>query len=69
VTAVAITPDGRLVAISPNDRWVVTASLDDTTRLWDLNAKDPTVNPVVLQDHIATVDAVASEPGTGSGEW
>ena len=31
------------VAISPDNRWVVTGSYDNTARLWDL-AKDPAAN-------------------------
>jgi WD40 repeat protein len=36
------------VAISPDNRWVVTSSSDNTTRIWDLRAKDPSTNPLVL---------------------
>ena len=39
------------VAISPDNRWVVTGSDDKTARLWDLSAKDPGANPVVLRGH------------------
>ena len=39
------------VAISPDNRWVVTGSVDNTARLWDLSAKDPAANPVVLLGH------------------
>jgi WD40 repeat protein len=39
------------VAISPDNRWVVTESDDKTARLWDLSAKDPGANPVVLRGH------------------
>ena len=37
------------VAISADNRWVVTGSDDNTARLWDLGAKDPAANPVVLR--------------------
>ena len=50
------------VAISPDNRWVVTGSSDNTARLWDLSAKDPAANPVkklVLHGHKGSVDAVA----------
>ena len=32
------------VAISPDNHWLVTASWDNTARLWDLGAKDPTAS-------------------------
>ena len=47
------------VAISPDNRWVVTGSEDKTARLWDLRAKDPAANPVVLRGHEWPVSAVA----------
>ena len=39
------------VAISPDNHWLVTGSDDKTARLWDLRAKDPAANPVVLRGH------------------
>jgi eukaryotic-like serine/threonine-protein kinase len=50
------------VAISPDNRWLVTGSDDKTARLWDLNAKDPAANPVVLRGHEGRVFAVAISP-------
>jgi WD40 repeat protein len=50
------------VAISPNNRWVVTGRPDSTARLWDLRAKDPAANPVVLRGHQGQVIAVAISP-------
>ena len=47
------------VAISPNNRWVVTGSYDKTARLWDLRAKDPAASPVILRGHAGGVTAVA----------
>ena len=47
------------MAISPGNRWVVTGSEDKTARLWDLRAKDPAANPVVLRGHELSVNAVA----------
>jgi WD40 repeat protein len=32
------------VAISPDNRWLVTGSADMTARLWDLSAKDSAAN-------------------------
>jgi WD40 repeat protein len=47
------------VAISPDSRWLVTGSWDKTARLWDLRAKDPAANSVVLPGHDEVVIAVA----------
>jgi hypothetical protein len=49
------------VAISPNSRWVVTGSDDNTARLWDLTAKDPAANPVVLRG-LMSIRAVTISP-------
>jgi WD40 repeat protein len=37
-------------------------SLDKTARLWDLSAKDPAANPVVLRGHENQVWGVAISP-------
>jgi hypothetical protein len=50
------------VAISPDNRWLVTGSNDNTARLWDLTAKDPTVSPVVLRGHEGEVLVVSFSP-------
>jgi WD40 repeat protein len=50
------------VAISPDNRWLVTGSYDNTARLSDLSAKDPAANPVVLRGHDNAVHAVAISP-------
>jgi WD40 repeat protein len=50
------------VAISPDNRWVVTGSEDNTARLWDLSAKDPAANPIVLRGHNGPVSAMAISP-------
>jgi WD40 repeat protein len=47
------------VAISADNRWLVTGSWDKTARLWDLSAKDPAGNPVVLRGHEGPIWAVA----------
>jgi hypothetical protein len=54
--------DGPIMtlAISPDNRWVVTGSADKTARLWDLNANDPAANPVVLRGHDGPVRAVTA---------
>jgi|SRR5271165_2250017 len=55
-------PGDTTVGRTPNSRWVVTGSRDTTARLWDLSAKDPAANPVVLRGHEAPVSAVAINP-------
>jgi WD40 repeat protein len=45
--------------ISPDNHWLVTGSGDKTVRLWDLSAKDPAANPVVLRGHESEVSEVA----------
>src|SRR5260370_26397531 len=52
----------RTVAMSPDKRWLVSGSDDTTVRLWDLSAKDPAANPVVLRGHEQLVMAVAISP-------
>jgi WD40 repeat protein len=46
------------VAISPDNRWLVTGSEDKTARLWDLRAKDPAANPLILRARLLGVDGV-----------
>ena len=50
------------MAISPDNRWIVTGGYDLTARLWDLSAKDPGANPVVLRGHEGPIFAVAISP-------
>jgi WD40 repeat protein len=50
------------VGISPDNHWLVTGSADKTARLWDLSAKDPAANTVILRGHQGQVDAVAISP-------
>jgi WD40 repeat protein len=45
------------VGISPDNQWLVTGGVDGTVRLWDLTAKDPAANPVVLRGHRSAVTA------------
>jgi WD40 repeat protein len=52
----------RAVAISADNRWLVTGIADNTAWLWDLRATDPAANPVVLRGHGGTVDAMAISP-------
>jgi WD40 repeat protein len=54
------------VAISPDGRWLVTGSEDDTARLWDLAAKDPAAASIVLRGHEDTIWCVAISP---DGWW
>jgi WD40 repeat protein len=48
--------------MSPDNRWVVTGSSDSAVRIWDLSAKDPAANPVVLRGHDGYVNVVAISP-------
>jgi hypothetical protein len=70
-----VTTQSALTAltISPDNRWVVTGSNDKTARLWDLSAKDPAANPMVLRGHERWVSPVAISADnrwvvTGSGD-
>jgi Tol biopolymer transport system component len=54
------------VAISPDGRWLATGSHDNTARLWDLKAEDPTKTARVLSGHQGLVWAVAISP---DGRW
>ena len=47
------------MAISPDSKWLATASFDRTARLWSLSAKDPSLNPRILSGHEGYVYAVA----------
>ena len=60
------------MAISPDNRWVVTGSEDNAARLWDLSAEDPAANPIVLRGHGGAVRAVAISPDSRwlvTGSW
>ncbi len=53
------------VAISPDNRWLVTASDlqgDHTARLWDLSAADPAAQSIVLRGHDEPIATVAISP-------
>ena len=54
------------VAISPDSRWLVTGSQDNTARLWDLTAKDPAAAPTILRGHEDWIWCVAISP---DGRW
>lgn len=54
--------DAYALAISPNNHWVVTGCEDPTLRQWDLSAKDPAANPVILRGHSLPFNAVAISP-------
>jgi WD40 repeat protein len=54
------------MAISSDNHWLVTGGSDSVARLWDLTAKDPAANPVVLRGHGGSVDAVEISP---DGHW
>jgi WD40 repeat protein len=46
-------------AISPDSRWLVSASKDGVARLWDLSVSDPSLTSVVLRGHKASINAIA----------
>ena len=50
------------VAISYDSHWLVTGSVDNTARVWDLTAKDAGASPVILLGHDGVVDALAISP-------
>src|SRR5271166_2179995 len=50
------------MTISADSHWLITGSSDKTARLWDLSAKDPGTNSVVLRGHVDTVYAAAISP-------
>ena len=54
------------VEFSQDNRWLVTASDDNTARLWDLTAEDPSQAVQVLAEHNADVRAVAI---SGDSRW
>ena len=54
------------VAISPDGRWLVTGSWDETARLWDLKSKNPADGSRVLKGHTAYIFCLAISP---DGRW
>jgi WD40 repeat protein len=54
------------LAISPDNHWLVTGSLDTKVRLWDLFSTDPNSTSVVLDDYETEVSALAYSSG---GRW
>lgn len=47
------------LGISPDSRWLVTASRDHTARIWDLNSEDIENSPAVLRGHDDFVQSIA----------
>src|SRR3569623_814196 len=50
------------LAISRKSRWLATASIDNTTRLWGLKSDDAAAQPIVLAGHHGRVSAVSFSP-------
>ena len=50
----------RAVAISPDSRWLVTSSEDDTARRWDLREKSVCQPGGILREHEANVSGSRS---------
>jgi WD40 repeat protein len=48
-----------IVTFSSGHRWLITGSWDNTARLWDLAALDPSQRPIVLDAHHGAVNALA----------
>ena len=51
-----------VVAISPDNHWLVTGSQDGTARVWDMTAADPASTSVVLRGHDDAINVVAISP-------
>ena len=52
------------VALTPDGRWALTGSRDNTARLWDLS--NPGSSPRVLSGHTDAINSVAITP---DGKW
>ena len=63
VNILAFSPDGRWLASGSGSR-SPSDSRDDTARLWDLKAADPSANPVVLHGHEGAISSLAFSPDT-----
>lgn len=61
----------RNVAISPNGRWVATASWDRNALIWDLASADPNASPRVLSftDRVQTVAFSPDNRWVAAGAW
>ncbi len=56
------TGDVTAVALSSDNRWLLTGSADATARLWDLAAPNPAAGPIVLRGHTGPITAAAISP-------
>lgn len=50
------------LVISPDGHWLASASLDSSTRLWNLSAPDPSAGSLLLAGHEDSVNALAVSP-------
>jgi WD40 repeat protein len=56
----------KTLAISGDSRWLVTAAADQTVRVWDLHAADPSSTPHVV---LAAKKPIAATAITADGRW
>jgi WD40 repeat protein len=50
------------IVVSADNHWLVTRKADNTARVWDLTAVDPSVNPHILRGHEGSITSVAFSP-------
>ena len=56
----------QAAAVSPDNRWLVTAAEDKTMRLWNLGVDDPSTDVRTLREHKSPVEMLAF---SADGRW